>query len=131
MKTNGRKELFCHIQYCVHYAISIKESRSKRSSCNSVFTSMYYVKCLVDFCSVPESDESSDNFSNESSEDDEDKESDEISIYFCAVLKLFCSFACSIVALQIFDIQEIVAPYSYTLPFQLVSFVLLLLIVLY
>ena len=34
---------------------------------------------LVDFCLVPESDESSDDVSNESYEDDEDKESDEIS----------------------------------------------------
>ena len=51
---------------------------------------------LVSFCLVTKSDESSDDVYDESSEDDEDEESDEISIYFCAVWILSCSFACSI-----------------------------------
>ena len=51
---------------------------------------------LVDFFLVPESDESSKDVSNKSYRDDEDEGSDEISIYFCAVWKLYCSFVCSI-----------------------------------
>ena len=51
-------------------------------------------------------------------------------IYYCAVWTFSCSFECSIAALQLVDIQELVAPYSYKRPFQLVSFVLLLLLVL-
>ena len=55
---------------------------------------------LVGFFLAPESDESSDNVSNESSEDDEDEESEKISIYFCAVWKRSCYFACSIAAFE-------------------------------
>ena len=62
---------------------------------------------------------------------DEDKESYEISIYFCTVWARFCSYECSIADLQLVDIQELVAPYSCKRPFQLVSFVILLLLVLY
>ena len=46
---------------------------------------------LVDFCLVPESDESSDGVSKESSEDDKGEESDEISIYFCSIQTRSCS----------------------------------------
>ena len=91
---------------------------------------MQYVKCLVGFCLVPESDESYDDVSYESSDDDEDKEPDEILMYFCAVQTRSCSFECSIAALQIVVIQELVAPYSYKCLFQLVPFVILLLLVL-
>ena len=78
---------------------------------------MWYVKCLVSFCLVPESYESSDNVSDESSDDDEDEELDEISIYFRAVWTHSCSFACSIAPLQIVDIQELVATHSFKRPF--------------
>ena len=90
---------------------------------------MQYIKCLVGFYLVPKSDEASDNISNESSNGNEDEESDEMSMYFCTVWTRYCSFACSIAALQLVYHQEIVAPYSYKLPFQLVSFVILILIV--
>ena len=92
---------------------------------------MQYIKCLVDFCLVPESDDSSNGVSEVSSDDYEDEESDEISIYFRVVWTHYFSFACSIAALQLVDIQELVAPYSYKHPFQLVSFILLLLLVIY
>ena len=55
-----------------------------------------YVSSLVDFCLVPESDESLDDFSNKSSEDDEDEESDEISIYFCAIWTRSCYLIASL-----------------------------------
>ena len=87
---------------------------------------MYYVKCLVGFYLVPESDESSGDVSEESSDDDEDEESDDISIYFCALWTSSCSFTFSIAALQLVDLQEIVYPYSYKRLFKLDSFVLLL-----
>ena len=90
---------------------------------------MYYVNSLFGFCLVPKSDESSNDVSNESSDDKEDEESDKIPIYYCVVWARSCSFACSIAALQIVGLQELVAPYSYKRPFQLVSFVLLLLLV--
>ena len=83
---------------------------------------------MFGFCLVPESDESSEDFSNESYDDEEDEESDEISMYYCAVWIRSCSFACSIVDLQIFDLQRLVAPYSYKRPFLVVSFFLMLLI---
>ena len=92
---------------------------------------MYYVNGLVGVCLVPESDESSDDVSNESSEDDEDEESDEILIYFRAVWTRSCSLACSIADLKLVDIQELFSPYSYKRPFQLVSFVFLLRLVIY
>ena len=114
---------FCRIQYCVHCVTTIKETRSKKSSCN-------YVKLLVGFSLFPESDESTDNASDESSEDDEDEESYEILMYFRAVCTRYCFFACSIVALHIVDLQELVAPYSYKLPFHIVSFLFLFLLVL-
>ena len=91
---------------------------------------MQYVKCLVDFFLVPESDESSDDVSDQSSNDDEDEESDEIQIYLCSVWARSCYFACSIAALHLVDIQELVAPYSCKRPFQIVEFILLLLLVL-
>ena len=91
---------------------------------------MWYVKCLVSFCLVPESYESSDNVSDESSDDDEDEELDEISIYFRAVWTHSCSFACSTAAFAFFCLQERVAPYSYKRPFKLVTFVLVILLVL-
>ena len=91
---------------------------------------MQYVKCLVGFCLVPESYESSDDVSNESYDDKEDKESDKNSIFYRAVCTRSCSFACYIAALQIVDLQELVAFYSYKRLFQLVSFVLLIIIVL-
>ena len=87
--------------------------------------------CLFGFCFVPKSDESSDDFSNESSDDKEDEESEEISIYYFAVWTRSCSFACSIAALQIVDLQGLATPYSYRRTFQLVSFILLFLIVLF
>ena len=57
---------------------------------------MYYAKCLVGFCLVSESDDSSDNVSDDSYDDNEDKESDKISIYFLAVCTRSCSFVFSI-----------------------------------
>ena len=66
------------------------------------------VTVLVGFYFAPESDKSSDNVSNNSSEDEE---SNKISIYFCAIRRRSCSFACSVAALQLVGIQEIVAPY--------------------
>ena len=86
---------------------------------------MYYVKCLFGFCLVPKSDESYDDVSNESFDDKEDKESDKISIYYRAVWTRSCSSA-----LQIVDLQELVAFYSYKRLFQLVSLVLLIILVL-
>ena len=91
---------------------------------------MQYVKCLVGFCLVPESDESSDDVSDKSSDDDEDEESDKVLIYFCAVWTRSCSFVCSIADFHIVDPQEIVAPYSNKRPFKIVSLVILLLLVL-
>ena len=91
---------------------------------------MQYVKCFVGFCLVPESDESSNDVSDESSDEYEDKESDKISIYFRAVWTRSCSFACSIAVLQLVDNQELVATYSYKRPFQLVSFIIMLLLLL-
>ena len=66
---------------------------------------MQYVKCLVGFSLVPESDEPSDDVYDESSDDDEEEESDEISIFFRAVWIRSCSFECSVAALQLVDIQ--------------------------
>ena len=91
---------------------------------------MYHVKCLFGFCLVPESDESSGDVSNESSDDKEDEESDEIQIYYRAIWTRSCSFTCFITDFNLVDLQELVALYSYKHPFQLVSFVLLLLLVL-
>ena len=91
---------------------------------------MYYVKCLFGFCLVPESDESSDDVSNELSDEKEDKESDEIPMYYRAVWTRSCSLACFIAALQLVYLQEMFAPHSYNLPFQIVSFVLLIILVL-
>ena len=90
---------------------------------------MQYVKCLVCFFLVAQSDESSNNISDKSSDDNEDKESKEIWMYFRSVWTRSCSFACSIAALHIGGIQELVAPCSYKRPFKLVTFVLLLLLV--
>ena len=91
---------------------------------------MQYVKCLLGFCLVPESDESPYDVSNESFDDGEGKESDEISIYYCAVWTSSCSFAFYVGALQLVDLQELVSFYSYKRPFPLVSFILLLILVL-
>ena len=69
---------------------------------------------------MPESDEPSNDVSDESSEDYEDKESYKLLIYFCAVWTGSCSFVCSIAALKLVGIQELVAPYSCKRPFQIV-----------
>ena len=68
---------------------------------------------MVGFCLVPELDDSSDDVSDKSSEDDEDEESDKLLIYFRVVWTHSCSFACSIVAFQLVDIQELFSAYSY------------------
>ena len=91
---------------------------------------MYYIQVLVGFCLVPEADQSSGDVSDESYNDDEDEESDIISIYFCAVWTRSCSFVCSIADLQLVYLQELVAPDLYKRQFQLVPFVLLILLVL-
>ena len=85
---------------------------------------------MVGFFLLPESYESYDDVSDKSSDDNEDEESDKISIYFRAVCKRSCSFACSVATFQLVDLQELVPPYSYKRPIQLVSFILLLLLVL-
>ena len=90
---------------------------------------MQYVKCLVGFCLVLESYESSNDVSDESSDDDEDEESGKIYIYFCSLWTRSCYYVCSIEALHLVNIQELVAPYSYKCPFQHVSFVIKILLV--
>ena len=57
------------------------------------------------FWLVTESDESSNNVSNELSDEKEEEESDKISIYYRAVWARSCSFAYSIEALKLVDIQ--------------------------
>ena len=72
---------------------------------------MYYVEGLFGFFLVPESDDLPDDVSNESYDDKDDKEPEKKLIYYRDVWKRSCHFVCSIAAFQIFDIQELVAPY--------------------
>ena len=91
---------------------------------------MQYVKCLFGFCLVPESDESSNDVFNDPSDDKEEEKSDDILIYYRAVWTRSFSFTCYIANLQLVDLQELVAFYSYKRPFQIVSFALMILLVL-
>ena len=91
---------------------------------------MYYVEGLFGFFLVPESDDLPDDVSNESYDDKDDKEPEKKLIYYRDVWKRSCPFACYIAALHIVDNKERVASYSYYCPFQIVSFVLLLLLML-
>ena len=83
---------------------------------------------LVGFCPVPELYESSNNVFDESSEDDEDRNPTKfqpISVQYGHVLVIL---RVPLRLVQIIDLQEPVAPYSYNRPFQLFFLLRLLLV---
>ena len=86
---------------------------------------------LVGFFLVPESDESYKDVSNESSNDYEEKESENFQYISVLYGYILVPLRFTLHIFQLIDLQELLFPYSYKRPFQLVYFVLLVLIVIY